>query len=285
MRGRAAIRRARRESDRHRTDEPLRPDRANRGPISPWRTSSGPTSRRAAAIRFRPTRKQASETLHTYLRLAPELSGRSLRPEDRQRAAACGKAPSHSQGFRRDRYPAVRRLAGKCPGRKRALRCLPPSFLPSRSIRRNRPGCACRGPTFRPSSSRLPSKAASPTCRPISIGATPATTCRTTAICWPTWSAGRRATRFPLAVHGPGLVDCHLYRQHKRLILHLVNLTNAGTGARLSTNSFRSVPLQRQSPDHRGTPRQQDEVPCFPSGSLRLTSEERLGGLPGSIAS
>jgi len=33
----------------------------------------------------------------------------------------------------------------------------------------------------------------------------------------------------PLAVDGPGLVDCHLYRQPGRVILHLVNLTNAGT--------------------------------------------------------
>ena len=33
----------------------------------------------------------------------------------------------------------------------------------------------------------------------------------------------------PLTVEGPGLVDCHLYRQSNRIILHLVNLTNAGT--------------------------------------------------------
>ena len=33
----------------------------------------------------------------------------------------------------------------------------------------------------------------------------------------------------PLAVEGPGFLDCHLYRQEDRLILHLVNLTNTGT--------------------------------------------------------
>jgi hypothetical protein len=33
----------------------------------------------------------------------------------------------------------------------------------------------------------------------------------------------------PLAVEGRGLVDCHLYRQSDRIILHLVNLTSAGT--------------------------------------------------------
>jgi hypothetical protein len=30
-------------------------------------------------------------------------------------------------------------------------------------------------------------------------------------------------------VQGAGLIDCHLYRQQERLILHLVNLTSAGT--------------------------------------------------------
>ena len=32
--------------------------------------------------------------------------------------------------------------------------------------------------------------------------------------------------RIPLEVRGPGLIDCHLYRQNNCLILHLVNLTN-----------------------------------------------------------
>lgn len=32
----------------------------------------------------------------------------------------------------------------------------------------------------------------------------------------------------PLDVQGPGLIDCHLYQQRNRLILHLVNLTNTG---------------------------------------------------------
>jgi hypothetical protein len=33
----------------------------------------------------------------------------------------------------------------------------------------------------------------------------------------------------PLQVEGRGLIDCHLYRQRNRLVLHLVNLTSAGT--------------------------------------------------------
>ncbi|MCL5027132.1 MAG: Tat pathway signal protein [Chloroflexi bacterium] len=40
------------------------------------------------------------------------------------------------------------------------------------------------------------------------------------------WAGG---DRIPLRVEGPGFVDCHLYQQGARLVLHLVNLTSAGT--------------------------------------------------------
>ena len=30
-------------------------------------------------------------------------------------------------------------------------------------------------------------------------------------------------------MEGPGLIDCHLYEQPGRMVLHLVNLTSAGT--------------------------------------------------------
>src|SRR5262249_15091791 len=40
------------------------------------------------------------------------------------------------------------------------------------------------------------------------------------------WAAG---DTIPLEVQGPGLIDCHLFNQFGRIIVHLVNLTNAGT--------------------------------------------------------
>ncbi len=40
------------------------------------------------------------------------------------------------------------------------------------------------------------------------------------------WAAGGN---LPLEVTGPGLIDCELYQQPGRVILHLVNLTSAGT--------------------------------------------------------
>jgi len=48
----------------------------------------------------------------------------------------------------------------------------------------------------------------------------------------------------PLAVQGPGLVDCHLYRQADHLVLHLVNLTNAGTWRAPVTDLIPIGPLQ-----------------------------------------
>jgi hypothetical protein len=33
----------------------------------------------------------------------------------------------------------------------------------------------------------------------------------------------------PITIEGPGLIDCHIYRQEGRIIIHLVNLTNAAT--------------------------------------------------------
>lgn len=40
------------------------------------------------------------------------------------------------------------------------------------------------------------------------------------------WAAG---DRIGFELHGPGLIDCHVYRQPGRVIVHLVNLTNEGT--------------------------------------------------------
>ncbi|HEX6971941.1 MAG TPA: beta-galactosidase [Limnochordia bacterium] len=40
------------------------------------------------------------------------------------------------------------------------------------------------------------------------------------------WASGEA---LPLVVEGPGFLDCHLYRQGDRLVLHVVNLTSAET--------------------------------------------------------
>jgi hypothetical protein len=48
----------------------------------------------------------------------------------------------------------------------------------------------------------------------------------------------------PLRVQGAGLLDCHLYRQQDRLILHLVNLTNSGAWRAPIDDLIRIGPLQ-----------------------------------------
>jgi hypothetical protein len=40
------------------------------------------------------------------------------------------------------------------------------------------------------------------------------------------WAADQS---MPIAVEGPGLIDCHLYEQPDRMILHMVNLTSEAT--------------------------------------------------------
>jgi hypothetical protein len=52
------------------------------------------------------------------------------------------------------------------------------------------------------------------------------------------------AGRIPLQVKGASLVDCHLYRQPGRLILHLVNLISAGTWRGPIDELIPIVPLQ-----------------------------------------
>jgi hypothetical protein len=66
------------------------------------------------------------------------------------------------------------------------------------------------------------------------------------------WAA---AGRIPLEVSGAGFIDCHLYRQPGRLILHLVNLTNAAAWRAPMTDFIAVGPLQvrvQLPPDVRG---------------------------------
>lgn len=62
----------------------------------------------------------------------------------------------------------------------------------------------------------------------------------------------------PLRVEGAGLIDCHLYRQENRLILHLVNLTSAGTWR---------APVEE----------------LIPVGPLRVSVRASAGGLSASV--
>ncbi len=55
------------------------------------------------------------------------------------------------------------------------------------------------------------------------------------------WAAGRP---MPLQVDGLGLLDCHLYRQPQRLVLHLVNLTNPAAYRPYATELYAVGPFR-----------------------------------------
>jgi hypothetical protein len=173
-------------------------------------------------------RKQASETLHTYLRLTPELSARVYGPKIGNAPPSAAKRHPILDGFdETDILPFGGSLGSvRAAADSTVLATFVPSFpiappekswmhvprtdIPGIIVRASKQGRIAYMPADidrRYARDNLPDH-----------GNLLANLVR--------WAAG---DTIPLAVHGPGLVDCHLYRQQKRLILHLVNLTNAGT--------------------------------------------------------
>jgi hypothetical protein len=69
---------------------------------------------------------------------------------------------------------------------------------------------------------------------------------------------------FPLAVSGPGILDCNLYKQQDRLVLHLVNLT---TAAQMPVEEIIPVGPLRISIDSRLSQRKKTITLLFNGGS------------------
>jgi hypothetical protein len=172
--------------------------------------------------------KLAGETLHTYLRLAPELAARVDGPTTGKKPPPAGSRHPILKGFdETDILPfggSLRSVRSE-PGAEVLATFVPPF------------------PIYPPESSwmRVPRTDIPALILPANknsrIAYLPADLDRRYArdnlpdhgdllANLIRWAAG---DMMPLAVHGRGLIDCHLYRQRKRMILHLVNLTNAGT--------------------------------------------------------
>jgi hypothetical protein len=85
----------------------------------------------------------------------------------------------------------------------------------------------------------------------------------------------------PLAVEGAGLIDCHLYQQPGRLILHVVNLTSAGTWRQPVHELIAVGPLQvrvKLPADVRG-----DRVRLLVAGTtVPATASAAAGAPPGA---
>jgi hypothetical protein len=183
--------------------------------------------RRPTVPRLREGTRQGSQSEHTYLRLSPELRARVDGPRAGDEPAVSGERHAVLRGFdETDILPYGGTLS---PMAVDADAVVPLTFVPPfptyppetswmRQPKTDIPGLVLSGHgrarvAFMPADidrryarEHLPDHA-----RLL------ANVVR--------WAAGT----LPLTVEGPGLIDCHLYEQPGRLVLHVVNLTSEGT--------------------------------------------------------
>jgi hypothetical protein len=173
-------------------------------------------------------RRRASETLHSYLRLAPELRGGGYGPKVRMERGVASQRHPALKGFEEtDILPFGGSLGGvrAADGTQVLATFIPPFpiYPPETSWMRvprtNVPGLIVHTSG---QGSRVAYLPADLDRRYGRDGLPDHGTLLANLVRWALGDA------LPLIVHGPGLVDCHLYRQPNRLILHLVNLTSAG---------------------------------------------------------
>jgi hypothetical protein len=168
-------------------------------------------------------------SIHTYLRLHPEFRARVYGPKNGKEPAATGERHPVLQGFEEtDIIPfggALQALSVD-PGAVVALTFVPefPVYPPETAWMRE-PDSKIPGLVVNESSggSRVAYLAADLDRRYLRELMPDHANLLANLVRW----AARDA--IPLHVQGAGLVDCHLYRQEARLILHVVNLTSAAT--------------------------------------------------------
>jgi hypothetical protein len=171
----------------------------------------------------------AAETTHSYLRLTPELRARVDGPHMPGEPPVAGKRHTVLRGFEEtDILPfgGVLEPLKVDSGAQVLLTYVPsfPVFPPEASWMREPktevPGLILNASTSGSRIAFLPADLDRRYARDIlpDHGNLLANLIR--------WAA---KDSMPLVVDGHGLVDCHLYYQANRFVLHLVNLTNAGT--------------------------------------------------------
>jgi len=173
--------------------------------------------------------RRAGETNHTYLRLTPELRAQVYGPKTGAEPMAVGKRHPVLRGFDEtdilpfggvleslDLNSDCQVLATYIP----AFPTYPPETAWMREPRTGIPGLIAR---TAPAGGRILFMPADLDRRCARDNLPDHADLLANGVRW----AARDAV--PLAVDGPGFIDCHLYRQGHCLILHLVNLTNAGT--------------------------------------------------------
>jgi hypothetical protein len=173
-------------------------------------------------------RRARTQTAHTYLRLAPELRGKVWGPKAGDEPAPNGERHAVLRGFEETDILAY-------GGTPESVRTDPGVTVPL---------------TFIPAFPIYPPETAWMRTPKTDVPGLVLNTVGQSRIAYLPADIDRRFTRdtlpdhadllanivrwaangrIPLVVKGAGLVDCHLYRQPGRLILHLVNLISAGT--------------------------------------------------------
>jgi hypothetical protein len=168
-----------------------------------------------------------TQTVHSYLRLTPELRGRVWGPKAGDEPAPQGERHAVLRGFEEtDIVPFGGLLE---PMRLDADVIVPLTFVPPfptyppetawmRQPKTDVPALALRVAA----ESRVAYLAADLDRRYANENLPDHAALLANLARWAT------AGKIPLEVRGAGLIDCHLYRQPGRVVLHLVNLTNPG---------------------------------------------------------
>jgi hypothetical protein len=173
-------------------------------------------------------RKWATETVHTYLRLSPELRARVDGPHIKGEPPAFGERHPVLQGFDETDILAYGGMLDPLrvdAGAEVLLTFIPasPTFPPEkvwmREPKTDIPGLILNG---HPNQGRV---AFLPADLDRRFGRDNLPDHGNLLANLVRWTA---ADNLPLVVEGRGLIDCHLYTQPGRMILHLMNLTNPG---------------------------------------------------------
>ncbi len=172
--------------------------------------------------------RRISETRHTYLRLTPELRGRVYGPKAGNEPPITAERHPVLAGFEEtDILPFGGTLESLTVSEKaKVLLTFIPSFpmFPPETAWMREPRTNIPGLILNESDHKRVAYLPADIDRRFAIDNLPdhgdilANLVR--------WAAGGN---LPLEVTGPGLIDCELYQQPGRVILHLVNLTSAGT--------------------------------------------------------
>ncbi len=181
------------------------------------------------AKRETPAQKMAIDAYHTYLRLTPELRSQTTGPHTANEPAVVGKRHAILKGFEETDilpYGGLLQPLRLDAGAEVVMTFIPqfPTYPPEKSYMREPktdiPGVILRSKSNGGRIAFIPADIDRQFGRfnHPDHGNLLANIIR--------WS---NKEDLPLMIEGAGLVDCHLYQQPGRLVLHIVNLTSAAT--------------------------------------------------------